>query len=394
MFSQRVVVRFIVGALLVLGLAACAPAPLHVRPGQATSPASAAASAKSEDASHTPALMPVAGSIRLTDAAGREITLDELPQRIVVVGRASHMVLHALHLFPQGRDRLVAFDKKTMTSMEFLQLVDPAYDSRTIMEGTPGVEQIAALQPDLVLMKSPAAQDITNGLTALGIPVVYLGLETPALFEQDIANLGVLLGAPERAREIAAFYRSRLDMVGQALLDVTEAERSRVLLCQYSSKGGEVAVSVPAEAWMQTILVEKAGGVPVWLENAEPTNGWKTINLEQIVLWDPDQIVIVAYGAIPRRSSPSCGPTRCGAPFTRCGTIIFTSSPPIISAGTWATRAGFSDWSGWPRGSIPITCPVWIWPTRPTSSSASSMASLPPPWMPRSCPGCTSTSIP
>jgi len=88
-------------------------------------------------------------------------------------------------------------------------------------------------------------------------------------------------------------------MVEQALAGIAEAQKPRVLLCQYSTKGNEVAVSVPAEAWMQTIQVKKAGGIPVWLENAEPTSGWKVINLEQVVQWNPDQIVIVAYSADP-----------------------------------------------------------------------------------------------
>jgi len=296
MLSRRSAYRLVIGILLLgmtLGLAACRPMVQPAQTPEATNIPPTTASQSTTGPGQT------TGSIKVTDDVGREVKLDKLPQRIVVVGRASYMVLHMLYLFPEGRERLVGFDKKPMTSMEFLQLIDPNLSDRVVLEGTPGVEQIAALKPDLVLMKSPAAEDVNKGLGEVGIPVVYLGLETPTQFEKDLANLGLLLGSAARAQEIAAFYQSRLDIVERALAGIAEAQKPRVLLCQYSTKGNEVAVSVPAEAWMQTIQVKKAGGIPVWLENAEPASGWKVINLEQVVQWNPDQIVIVAYSADP-----------------------------------------------------------------------------------------------
>jgi iron complex transport system substrate-binding protein len=45
---------------------------------------------------------------------------------------------------------------------------------------------------------------------------------------------------------------------------------------------------------MQTILVETAGGVPVW-QDIELGKSWNKVGLEQIAAWDADQIYLVAY---------------------------------------------------------------------------------------------------
>jgi len=66
-----------------------------------------------------------------------------------------------------------------------------------------------------------------------------------------------------------------------------------VLLVSYSQRGSEVAVKVPAAAWMQTAEVLRAGGDPVYLEAAAPTDGWTVTNFEQIARWDPEMLFVV-----------------------------------------------------------------------------------------------------
>jgi iron complex transport system substrate-binding protein len=67
-----------------------------------------------------------------------------------------------------------------------------------------------------------------------------------------------------------------------------------VLIIQYSDKNGTVAFQVPSASWLQTQIVEMAGGVPVWKNDAE-SGGWNTVGLEQIAAWDPDMVFIINY---------------------------------------------------------------------------------------------------
>jgi iron complex transport system substrate-binding protein len=235
-----------------------------------------------------------APAIRVTDAAGRVVEFSAPPQRIVVVGHGPFMATHLLYMFPAARPRLVGMELKGGAPSEFLPFVDPVFSGVTELQ-SPGPEAIAALHPDLVLMKGSTLDPLGTALGQIHVPVVYLGLETPDLFFHDVANLGTLLGTPERARQIHEFYQSRLARLRKAREAVLPAKRPRVLVLEYNDRGGTFAVRVPARPWMQTLEVESAGGRPVWLDEAAPSSGWTVTNLEQIARWDPDQIYLVVW---------------------------------------------------------------------------------------------------
>jgi iron complex transport system substrate-binding protein len=233
-------------------------------------------------------------ALRVTDAAGRAVALDAPPRRIVVVGHGPFMTLHVLYMFPSARSRVVGREEKGGGDNEFLPLVDTAFARQAVLRN-PGPEEIAALRPDLVITRGSTLDALGKALSQLRIPVVYLGLETPEQFARDVTNLGTLLGDPERARAINAFYAARLARLRAAREGTERAARPRVLLLEYSDRGGAAAVRVPARAWMQTQEVEAAGGEPVWMEAATPTSGWTVTNVEQIARWDPDRIFLVVW---------------------------------------------------------------------------------------------------
>ncbi|OGO06841.1 MAG: hypothetical protein A2Y73_03340 [Chloroflexi bacterium RBG_13_56_8] len=234
-------------------------------------------------------------AIRVTDAAGQTVELEELPNRIVVVGRGPYMALHLLYMFPEGRQRLVGIEVKGETASDFLPYVDAAFTDIPTLASNPGSEQIATLDPDLVIMKGYTVEGMSKSLSQVGIPVVYLGLETPDQFRQDVTNLGILLGSTDRAQEILDFYNSRIERLQKGLKGIDEDDKPRVLLLEYSDRGSKVAVQVPARQWIQTIEVETAGGAPVWLGSAELTDGWTVVNFEQIAQWNPDKIFVVIW---------------------------------------------------------------------------------------------------
>jgi len=93
------------------------------------------------------------------------------------------------------------------------------------------------------------------------------------------------------------FYQERLDRVSETVATVPAEERPRVLLLQYTDQGAEVAVNVPPSAWLQTMLVELAGGEPLWLDAVG--SGWTVVDLEQVAAWDPDYVFVVYYAGDP-----------------------------------------------------------------------------------------------
>ncbi len=234
----------------------------------------------------------------LTDALGREVHFSRPPERIVIAGRTSQLLLHAAYLFPEASGRIVAMEQRLQRGDSMLPLVDPAFDDKLQLERDVGAEGIAPAKPDVVLMKSYMADEMGPTLEALGLTAIYLDLETPDQFRRDIRMLGDLFGDPARAETVLAFYESRLDALEEGLANLSEDERPEVLLLQYTDRGGEVAFSVPSNNWLQTEMVRLAGGNPIWTEAAS-SGGWTVVNFEQIAAWDPDIIFVVNYSSDP-----------------------------------------------------------------------------------------------
>jgi len=237
-------------------------------------------------------------TIEVVDALGRTITFDELPQRIVIPGKGSWMVGHPLYLFPEASERLTAMEERRGNVSDFIPLIDPDFNDKPRLEQDSAPEQIVPLKPDAVIVKSYMQERLGNPLEEVGIPVVYVELETPEQYFNDITTMGQLLGNEERAKEVISFYQARLDRLSERVKDIGDADKPDVLVVQHISKGGEVAFQVAPPSWMQTIQVKRAGGNPVWADDVEG-GGWSVVNLEQIAAWDPDKIFVVAFKADP-----------------------------------------------------------------------------------------------
>jgi iron complex transport system substrate-binding protein len=238
------------------------------------------------------------GGLVIVDALGRTVEFPEPPQRIIVAGKSSLTIVDTLFLFPETAGRLAGLVVGRQKPGDFLQFVDPAFDQKAVLEVEAGPEQIAPLKPDAVILRSFMAENLGKSLEQIGLPVVYLDLETPEQYFRDLITLGKLFGNEARATEIQSFYQARLDRLDAALQGLKEDQKPSVLVLQYSEQGGEVAFNVPSAAWLQTIETELSGGLPIWKETAQG-GGWTIVNLEQIAAWDPDVILLISYGADP-----------------------------------------------------------------------------------------------
>lgn len=230
----------------------------------------------------------------VTDALGRTISFDSPPQRIVVAGKAFFMITDALYLFPGAGECIAAMGIFRQDSTNFIALIDPDVAAKTVLEPNVGAEQIAAFHPDAVILKSYLADRLGTTIEVLGIPVVYVDLETPEQYVRDLRILGAVLGQPARAEELVQYYQQGVKRIQAATQDLTDIQKPRVLILHYSDKDGVGAFQVPPGSWMQTQLVELAGGIPLW-RDSHSGKGWMTVTLEQIFAWDADAIFIVSY---------------------------------------------------------------------------------------------------
>jgi iron complex transport system substrate-binding protein len=232
--------------------------------------------------------------ISVVDAMGRTVEFEHPPQRIVVAGRSSLTIVDTLFLFPEAKDRIIGLVVGNQNPGDFLGFVDATFGQKAVLEVEAGPEQIAPLDPDVVILRSFMAENLGVPLEQLEFPVVYVDLETPEQYFRDVATLGQLFGNGTRAGEIEAFYQSKLSAVEDKLQTLGDQQKPRTLVLQYTEQGGEVALNVPSTLWIQTAEAELAGGNPVWKDAAQG-GGWTVVNFEQIAAWDPDKVFVISY---------------------------------------------------------------------------------------------------
>lgn len=241
----------------------------------------------------TEAATEVSTPVTITDALGRTINLDKLPTRIAITGKAGFMITNAAFLFSQAPERIIAYVPGGQTPNDFISIMFPRTSSMTQLDTEAGPEQVAPLNPDLVLMKSYLKDKLGAQFEQIGINVVYLDLETADAITKDIRTLGQVFGDSERAEQLVGLFDQSVKKVTDVTSTLTEDQKPSVLTLRYSDKGGEIAFSVPPQSWLQTSVVELAGGIPVWKDI--PTDGWTVVTFEQISAWNPEVILLLDY---------------------------------------------------------------------------------------------------
>lgn len=257
------------------------------------------------------------------DCHGRKVPFAKEPKRIVIAGRAGFMITNAAFFFKTAPEKLVSYSKslKLVNNDRFYKMVDPGYDKKIFNDFETGVEELAAMKPDVILMRAFERQKYERTFEQLGIKVFFLNLEDPDGYVEELEALAAVFGESARGAEIADFYRSWQKKVADRLLThrarypqvlhvypstekgkishhVTtpaEVRRPKVLHLYYSAKGGAVSFNVAPADWIQTWLVDQAGGLPVW-KTAGIGNGWQQVGFDQIAAWKPEFVTLTAYG--------------------------------------------------------------------------------------------------
>ncbi len=97
----------------------------------------------------------------------------------------------------------------------------------------PPLEQILELKPDLLVSNTNLVYDeneTRRTLEEAGIAVYVDETSTPDRVKTCIKNLGILLGAEDRAQEIVSFIESYENLVQSRVKDLAESEKPKVYL--------------------------------------------------------------------------------------------------------------------------------------------------------------------
>jgi len=229
-------------------------------------------------------LLPATVTVR--DQEGRTVVI---PQPVERVYSAYGVATYLVYVLGAG-DRLVAgnfLGARDPDGAAAMERIDPAFPDRNVTtpQDTTNVEFVASLASDLVL--SGGSGEWAAAVEAIGIPVLGFAGESPELLRESLRIAGQALGpnAMARAEAWITYYDQVLAAVESALSGIES--RPTVLFT------GTNRTRVASGVMYQSTLIALAGGRSV---TAHLTGGWNDIDIEQVLTWNPDTILVPPYG--------------------------------------------------------------------------------------------------
>ena len=253
-----------------------------------------------------------ADTMTIKDAYDREVEVPANPQRIL-------LGFYFEDFFAVGGadayDRVVAISRSTWEGWRGLQWkayvqvvprIDTLADVGEVDSGTFSLETALASEPDVALLAGwqfNALGDGVQRLEAAGIPVVVLDFNAQTV-EKHVAStlaLGQILGAEQRANELAMAYKRAVEDVEKRLEGV--AERPKVYV-ELARKGAEEVDNTYGNT-MWGRLVEAAGGSNIAASEIEK---WGPLSPEYVLAQNPDAVFLAGSGWMGRDKAVIMGP--------------------------------------------------------------------------------------
>lgn len=218
------------------------------------------------------------GSLVYEDFAGRKVTLDGPPERIVALGNGEVDIVYALGGTVVGRpeDNDGIEDER----WEDVPVVGSVH--------TVDLEKLAVLRPQVVLGNNPINLKDEDQLKGIGAELVLTQVNSIADIRRQIELIGRLLGKETTAAEITA----KMDRELEAFKAETGETRALVV---YGAPGTYLAALPNSLAGN---LLETAGGLNVAADypRLQSYPQYAQLNTERVVESDPDVIFIMTHG--------------------------------------------------------------------------------------------------
>ena len=249
------------------------------------------------------ALIPLAAAPArdFIDDAGRKVSLPDKVERVYAAGPPASVLVFAI-----APDKLIGWtrafraNEKDGCPQKYAEL--PELGRLTGRGSTANVEVVLKAKPDLIVdvgsTAAPSPRSPTACSSRPGIPYVLLDgrLETTP---QQIEKLAKVLGDRGAGRELAAYWRSKVDALKAKIATVPTDKRPSVYYARgpqglVTGLGGSINVEMIEFLGARNVAGGEKGGLV-------------QVGLEQVVLWDPPVIVTNDPNFIARSGRCRCG---------------------------------------------------------------------------------------
>lgn len=218
--------------------------------------------------------------LEITDQAGRTVTIEKAPEKIVSGYYISTSAIIALDL----DSKLVGIEAKAakreiykLSAPELIELPSVGSAKEFDLEGC------IALEPDLVILPMKL-KDAAKSMEDLGIDVILVNPENANLLRQMVAIIASAANVPENAAKLLQYVAETETMLKNTLKD---EEKPSVYLAGNSSM-----LSTAGGSMYQSAMIELAGATNVASEITDTY--WVDIDYEQLLTWDPEYIILAS----------------------------------------------------------------------------------------------------
>ena len=232
--------------------------------------------------------------IVITDQRDRTITLDGEVERVVTIPIPAASVFIAVD---GGTDRLVGMHQLSKTAIKgrILERFYPdslAIPSNITGKGfsfVPNVEELLALEPDLVFQWGHLNDDIIDPLVNAGLEVALIRIGKEEFTRKWLTMMGAVTGRSDKAVAMIDWRDEVMAEVRAATADIAEEDRPRTLyFMNYLSK-----LRVAGGKSYNNFYIDLAGGKNV----ADDLGMFAEVGIEQILEWDPEVILLNGFEA-------------------------------------------------------------------------------------------------
>ncbi|NCB64227.1 MAG: ABC transporter substrate-binding protein, partial [Clostridia bacterium] len=215
----------------------------------------------------------------VTDQAGREVTVNARPAKIVSGYYISTSACIALGL----KDAMVGIEKKIipiykLAAPSFLELPNVGTAKEFDLEGC------LALKPELVILPKKL-KDAAETISQQGIPVLLVNPENQEQLVEMLTLIGKVTGTAETADKLVKTYADSTAKL-QAINDkLTDADKPVV----YLGGNGAFLTTAPKDMYQAT-LIRLGGGVNAG--DSLDGDSWTEVSYEQVLAMNPDVIIL------------------------------------------------------------------------------------------------------
>ncbi|MEE4608753.1 MAG: adenosylcobinamide amidohydrolase [Desulfobacteraceae bacterium] len=213
----------------------------------------------------------MAASLEFVDAAGRRISLDAPPQRVVSLVPAVTEMIFALGA--GDRVRAVTYHDTWPPEAAALPVVGGF--------AAPDVQRVAAVDPEVVFVSSLHGET-AGALGAAGVQPIALDIDSIQASDAAIRRLGEIFQRQAAAETLVDRIHADLDLAAAKVAKIPAGQRLRVMRFM----GGE-QVMAPGDKSFQNEMIRAAGGIPPEMGQ---TGDVVAVTLEQWQRFNPQVI--------------------------------------------------------------------------------------------------------